>query len=395
MADLPRDSRRLVLVGAGHAHLFALEAMALGRLRPAAATLVSLSAEQAYSGMVPGLVSGRYRQSDLVFDLPALAHAAGAEFVVGRAVRLETGAREVVLEDGRRLPYDVVSVAVGSRPAGEEIPGAQAHARFVKPIHQALALVPALEELASAGGTPKVVVVGAGAAGIEIALAVRARLRRLSRGDRASVSLLEAGPRILADRSPAARAEAHEALARNGVTVGLGTRVESVLAGALRLAAGATLRWDLLVWAAGARAPDLFRASGLATDDRGYLLVDEHLQAVKQPGLFGTGDAIRLAGRRAIPKAGVFAVRQGPILAANLAVACGKAGRLRRFVPQRRFLALLDTADGQAILSYGGTSLAGRWVMALKERIDRRFVRRFRRLSARAVPAGTRPDAGP
>jgi selenide,water dikinase len=371
----------LVLAGGGHAHLFVLEGMARRPL-PAGSrvTLVAQHREHAYSGMVPGLLGGRYRSEELLIDLAALARAAGAELIEATVESLDPDERALVLADGRRVPYDLLSVAVGSGTAGGDRPGVRESAHFVKPIDRTLALVPAIERaVASAGpGEFRIAVVGAGAAGVELALGIRARLRLLGRAD-APVALVDGDMRILGDRSDACRREAEAVLAEQRIGLVLGGEVQGLDGDRLRLPSGAAVRAEMVVWATGPEAPTLFRGSGLATDERGYLRVDRTLRSVSHPSVFAAGDAASLEGHAEMAKAGVYAVRQGPVLRDNrLAALAGRRPR-RRFRPQRRFLALLNTGDGRAILSYGDLAFTGRWAMTLKDSIDRRFVARFRR----------------
>ena len=246
-----------------------------------------------------------------------------------------------------------------------------------------ISIAAALDALAQAAGPEplKVAVVGGGAAGIELALASRARLDRLGAG-RAIITLHDAGPALLAGTAPYAADAVGTVLQDREITVRTASRVDEVGADYLRLSGGRVVPADLILWATGPAAHPIFRASGLTTDAAGYLLVDDHLAAVGTTGLFGAGDAVTLKSAPRTPKAGVFAVRQGPVLAHNLAVALRSAGKLRAYQPQARVLALLNTGDGRAILSYGTTVLVGRWAMMLKDWIDRRFMRRFQRLGA-------------
>ena len=371
---------RLVLAGGGHAHLFVLEGLAHGGF-PAgiAVTLVAPERQHAYSGMVPGLVGGRYRADEVVVDLGALARAAGAEFREGLVRSLDPGGRSVTLTDGARLSYDLLSLAVGSGNAGAALPGVAQHALLVKPIDRALLILPALERAVARAGIagPAVLVVGGGAAGVELAFNLRARLRRLGRPD-APVRLVDGHDHILRDRSPACRRAAETALAAQDIHLVLGSGVARLSADRLYLKSGTALEAQLVVWATGPAAPGLFGGTGLATDDRGYVLVDPSLRSISHPEIFAAGDAASLSGRPELPKSGVYAVRQGPVLRDNLASAAAGRTPARRFRPQRRFLALLNTGDGRAILSWGGVAVGGRWAMALKDRIDRRFVARFR-----------------
>ena len=375
---------RLVLVGGGHAHLFVLEGLARGELAARQVVLISPTKEQAYSGMVPGWIGGRYERDELVFDLPALARAAGAEFLRGRAARIDTMTRQIEVEGAGRIRFDVASVSIGSVASGTDLPGVAKHALHVKPIHHAGRIVPALEEAATANPALRIVVVGTGTAGFELALAVRGRLDTMLGDRRAEITLVGASEELVPDRAPAARRAAHRALKRNAVTVRLGATVEGAEPGQLRLAAE-SLPFDLLIWAAGPAAPTIFRDSGLATDDAGYLLVDDSLRSIADHAIFGAGDAITLRDHPETAKAGVYAVREGPILCDNLAAALRGEHPKSAYQPQPKFLALLNTGDGRAICSYGRFALTGRWAMQLKDRIDRAFMKRFRSLGSKRV----------
>lgn len=367
-----------MLLGGGHSHLFVLEGLAGHQLPNVETTLVSLDRRHAYSGMVPGMIGGRYDAASLSFDLPAICRRAGARFIQAEATAIETASRRLVLGDGQTLAYDVLSIAVGSTVEGGDLPGVAEHARRVKPIGRALELVPALERLAAAGRIPAAVVVGGGAAGVEVALGLRARLRLLDQRD-GKVTLVESADRLLGGRMPAAEPLARRALAVNGVDALLGIAVDRVGPDSIEI--GAThLPADVVVWATGARATILLRSSGLANDRRGFVLVNDHLQSVSHPEVFAAGDAASLERFPDTPKAGVYAVREGPILWANLQAALSGRALPRHYRPQPRFLALLNTGDGRAILSYGRLALWSRTWMRLKDRIDIGFMRRFQRL---------------
>ncbi len=371
-------TRKLVLLGGGHAHLFVLEGLARRRLSGVQTTLISLDERQAYSGMVPGMIGGRYEPRELSFDLPAICRRTGATFVHAEAVQLCPGRRRVVLAGGGSADYDLLAVATGSTVEGGDPPGVAEYAYRVKPIGRALEIVPALERSAIGVPTVAVVVVGGGAAGIEVALAVRARLRRLGRAG--GITVIEAGSRLLGGGMPAAEREAARALAANGIGVQLGARVATVLPDAVRLTSGATMTAHLTIWCTGAAAPPLLKGSGLPVDARGFLLVDDTLRSVADPAVFAAGDAATLERRPHTPKAGVYAVREGPLLWRNLAAAAAGSALRKSFRPQPRFLALLNTGDGRAVVSYGSAATWSGWGMALKDWIDRRFMRRFQGL---------------
>lgn len=376
---------RLVLLGCGHAHLFVLEALAKKQLTGVRATLVSPEDEYFYSGMVPGIAAGSYRAEEARLRPGLLAAAAGAEWVQARAERIAPAARTVTLAAGGDIPYDLLSVDIGSRPAGlESVPGARAHAIPVKPMRELLARLPELVD--SSGSTNvgqplRMLIVGGGAAGVELAFCLDVLLReRLSR-DGFRIQIAEAAPRLLAGYPARFRELAVALLAERGIHVRTGFTADCVSEGSVASAGGDSIAWDHLAWATGAGARPLPARSGLETDQGGFLCVHPTLQAFGQPHIFAAGDCISLEGYPELPRAGVFAVREGPLLAENL----GRAIRgqpLKEYQPQKHWLSLMNTGDGRALMAYLGFSYHGRTAWWLKDAIDRRFMRRFQRLEA-------------
>ena len=114
----------------------------------------------------------------------------------------------------------------------------------------------------------------------------------------------------------------------------------------------------------------------LAVDADGFIRIDAQLRSVSHPQVLAVGDCASWAGWP-LPKAGVHAVRMGPVLAHNLRVALGGPGGLLDHRPQRQFLALLATGDGRAIASRGPFGAEGAWAWRWKDRIDRAFIRRY------------------
>jgi len=366
---------RLVLLGGGQAHLFVLEALQAGRLPGADVTLVSTTAQHAYDAMLPGLVAGRLTEAECTFDLAALARQAGARFVEGRAARIDPDARRVHVEAGPPIDYDHLCIGTGAEPAGLDVPGVAERAHAARPLARARALVAALE--AAPVGT-RVAVVGGGTTGVELAFAIRARL-----DGRGSVALLEAAPRLLPGRTAAAADAALRELRAAGIGVALGARVDAVQAAALAVGFGAHVPAELVVWAGGVAAAALGRDAGLACDERGYVLVDGNLRSVSHPAIFAVGDAAALSEAPAAPKAGAYAVRQGPVLAKNLAALCTGRPLTRFYRPQLDQLALMSTCTGRAIFVRGRTAIATPWAQRLKDYLDRGFVRRFQHLGRR------------
>lgn len=366
-------------MGAGHAHLEILRRLAIDP-PGVELTVVSLAPRQQYSGMVPGYVQGTYSEDEISVDVPRLAARSGGRFVFGRAVGVKPEERRVQLASGDEIPYDLASFAVGSEPAGAGGPAVAGRALAVKPLARVAELRARLLEIAARAGEGEgnpaaVAVVGGGAAGVEIALAA-ARVLDDARVAR-RVAIVEGGAEILAGYTARFRARAEALLAARGIAVRTGARATAVEEGAVETADGERVAADLAVWLTGAVAQPLFRGAGLALDERGFLLLDDSLRAISDPRLFAAGDCGTLARYPATPKAGVYAVREAPVLWGSL-VAAIHGTPAPRYRPQAGFLSLLNTADGRALLAWKGQVAHARWAWRLKDWIDRGFVGRYR-----------------
>jgi selenide,water dikinase len=378
-----RISADLVLVGGGHAHVQVLRRFAMAPLPGVRLTLLLDRPEAVYSGMVPGFVAGEVRAHELEIDLVPLARRAGARIVLAPALGIDTTARRVEIESRPPLRYDVASLDVGSTLRGLELPGVREHALATRPIRDFVDRVEArLEACSARTSTPRVAVVGGGAAGIELAFTLEARLCRSGR--RAVVTLLEAAPRLLSGMPAGAARRLLREAARRGIALRSAARVTRVDAEGLWLE-DAREAADLVVWAAGAAPWPWLARAAIPLDAAGFLRVRATLQVVGQDDLFAVGDCASLDDTPWVPKAGVYAVREGPVLEANLRARLG-GGRLRAYRPQRDFLALLNLGDGRALGSKWRLSASGRAVWRLKDRIDRSFVRRFQVLEADGTP---------
>ena len=365
----------LVLVGGGHAHIQVLKRWAMAPVPGARLTLVVDRPIAVYSGMVPGFVAGQYPREALEIDVRPLARRAGARCIVAPASAHDARAHRLVLDGRPPIAYDTVSFDVGSTVAGFELPGVREHAIPTRPIGGFVRRVDEVLAAARARGPARIVVVGAGAGGVEVAFALAARLHR-ERAGGAEVLLLESGPRVLPGHAASAAARVHAAAAARGVAIRTGARVTRVEPGVVHLDVGEPLPADAVVWVAGAAALPIFNGSGLETDTGGFVRIRPTLQSLGHDEVFAVGDCAAWTAGPGLAKAGVYAVRQGPVLAHNL-IARLRGGRLRAYRPQRDFLSLLNLGDGGAIGTKWGVSVEGRVMFALKDWIDRRFVRRF------------------
>jgi pyridine nucleotide-disulfide oxidoreductase family protein len=362
--------KALVLLGGGHVHVEVLRDFAQRPPAGLRVTLVSPHPALVYSGMVPGMVAGHCAADELLIPLAPLARAAHAAFRQSAATALSAASRTVTLADGEVLSYDALSLDVGGTMDRDAIPGAREQALFVRPMEAFVGLV---QEVLALAHTRRlgIAVIGGGAGGVELAMALQHRL-----AERARVSLLTGGGPPLASHPAAVQRRAAKALRRCGVTL-FEDACQRIAPGHVVLAGGGRLACDAPIVAIGSSAPAWLRDSGLALDADGFVATGATLQSGSHPEVFAAGDvASRVDAPR--PRSGVYAVRAGPPLALNLRRFLA-GGALQPYRPQPRALNLLSCGARYAIASWGPWSAEGRWVWWWKDRIDRGFVARLRR----------------
>ncbi|MBF9196294.1 FAD-dependent oxidoreductase [Microvirga terrestris] len=366
--------KRLLLVGGGHAHVLVLEAFARNPEPGLTITLVTKDGLTPYSGMLPGHLAGTYTRDEIHIDLKRLVRAAGAELILDEAVGFDRAARRVRLKGGEELAYDILSVDIGITPDLSGIAGAEEHALAVKPIGSLLEKWDRLVDSALAPDGPRrFAIVGGGVAGICLAFAVRAFFAaRVT--DPITVSLIGASeaPSINAGM----RRRIARALKRRGIAVHAEDVAVRIDRSGVTLASGRHVPADAVLVSTHAAPPSVLATTDWAKDDSGFLAVRPTLQILNDETAFAVGDCATMVAHPR-PKAGVFAVRQGPVLARNLRRAV-RGEALEAYIPQRDHLLLIATGDGRAIGGRGRfLAFEGRLAWRLKDFIDRRFMRRF------------------
>ena len=382
----------VVLVGGGHAHVQVLRRFEMEPPDTARLTVVLDVPVAVYSGMVPGFVANQYRAEELEIDVVPLARRAGARVILSAATGIDAESKKILFADRPPIPYDVASLDVGSTVAGLDLPGVRDHALPTRPIGAFVRKVDALIESAQRHDPDepfRVVVVGAGAGGVELAFTLEQRLR--SAGSRPEITLLQAGPRILTGYPDSLVRRTERRAAARGIRIRCDTRVTATAERAAILEDDSRLPYHALVWVTGAVSHALLRISGLPTDSRGFVRTRSTLQVEGFDDLFAVGDCGTLNDYPKTPKAGVYAVRQGPYVADNLRRHL--AGEpLETYTPQHDFLTLLNLGDGTALGAKWGVSIGGAWVMRLKDRIDRAFMRKFQVLDLDGRPTAEFAD---
>jgi selenide,water dikinase len=393
-------ARDLVLVGGGHSHVGVLYRFAMRPLPGLRLTVICTDTDTPYSGMLPGYVAGHYTFDEVHIDLRRLAAFAGARYYRDEVTGIDRSARRVLCRHRPPVDYDALSINIGSTPRLGQIAGE--HLIPVKPIRRFnerwLALLERIRH--HTAGPLTIAVVGAGAGGVELLLAMQHRLRREIIAQQSGQAretgdlrfhLFSADSRILPTHNRAVRRAFEKILTERGVVVHCGADVSEVGAGALRTRQGEWFAADEVVWVTQAGGAPWLRDTGLALDERGFIRIHASLQSETDPLIFAAGDCASLR-ERPLEKAGVFAVRMGKPLAENLRRAL-TGQPLRDYRPQRRWLALIGTGDRHAVASRGALYARGKLLWRWKEWIDRRFMNRF--TAFRAPPAAGRTTGAP
>ena len=377
----------LVLIGGGHSHAIALKKFGMNPVAGVRLTLITDVSHTPYSGMLPGYVAGLYDFDDCHIDLRPLTQFAQVRMIVDRAVGLDGVKNQVMLQEHPPIAFDLLSIDIGSNPSVVTVPGAMEHAIAVKPISQFLIHWDHLvAEITQAPERPiTVAIVGGGAGGVELTFNIQARLLKiLSQAEQPAshleIHLFHRGDRLLPERHPGVSRQVQKLLAQRGIHIHLQQSVMEVKAASVHCESGLMVGCDRIFWVTQAAAAPWLEASGLATDERGFILVNDKLQSISHPQVFAAGDVATMI-YHARPKAGVFAVRQGKPLTENLRRSL-LSQPLKSFVPQKEFLILLGTGNRQALASRGALRLPLHpWLWRWKDSIDQKFMDQFRNLT--------------
>jgi selenide,water dikinase len=366
--------KQLVLVGGGHTHALLIRKLGQKPIPNVKTTLVSDAYHVPYSGTLPGYLAGIYRFDESHIDLYRLCTWAGVEFVHASVDGIDPKEKRISLKSFPSLAYDILSIDIGSTPSMKEVHGAEMFATGIKPVPQFLKVFDSLMANIESGKCSKqsIVIVGGGAAGVEVALGLRQRLALEH-----DIHLVHKNAEVLNDKPHFVRKKFQKVLVASGIKLHLGSPVERVEKNVLKLK-NHQINYDVLFWMTQASAASWLKKSGLDLDQRGFLSVKDTLQTLAYDNVFATGD-IASVKTEPRPKAGVFAVRQAEPLAENLRLVFA-GGKARSFNPQMHFLAIVGTGDGKAVAMRGPFSASGAWAWRLKVRIDQKFMNQFETL---------------
>lgn len=383
----------LVLIGGGHAHAQVIKMWAMNPVPGVRLTLVSPQVQSPYSGMLPGLITGHYSFDETHIDLLRLCQYAGVRFIQASVERLDLHNKSITLsaspslsnekENRPDIHFDLLSINSGITP-DLSIKGAAEHAIPVKPISDFYprwqATLTALRD--SAKKESNIHVVGGGAAGVELVLAMQYAVSQdPSITAKVNFSLVFRGPEITMGYRPSMRKKVERILSEKEITFYSDCDVHRIKSDALTFSDGrAPLISDHTFWCTNASAPLWPKTAGLATNENGFIALNDSLQSTSHDFVFAAGDVAQQINYPR-PHAGVFAVRQGPVLFKNLQRQLLNRNLLTH-KPQEYFLSLLACGDKSALGHKPfWPNLEGRWVWRWKDKIDRRFMAMFSDLS--------------
>ncbi|EMI40952.1 FAD-dependent oxidoreductase [Rhodopirellula sp. SWK7] len=371
------SNKNVVLLGIGHTNAHVVKEWASDPIPGCSLTCISRYPDATYSGMLPGTLGGQFSDEEMRIELAPLAQRAGAKLIIADTNGLDLDASVIHFSDHEPILFDALSVGVGSMPAGWLD---HAESPLMVPIKPMQTFLTRLQGHLDAVDRDddralKVSIVGGGVASVEIAFCLQQKLRKQNSANDTLIEIFTSSEHVADGMSDRSVRRIEGLLKSKGIRVNPRHRVSDVGESSITTEDDSRHETDCVIWATGAGPPPVLAALGLQTDDRGFIATTPTLQSLSDERVFAVGDSGTVIESPS-PKAGVYAVRQAPILGHNLrALFSGEP--LERFEPQSDFLKLLNTGDGKAFLEYGPLSWHSRLSWQLKTWIDKRFIAEY------------------
>jgi selenide,water dikinase len=375
--DAGPAAKPVVLLGIGHTNAHVIKEWVSNPIPGHRLVCVSKFPNSTYSGMLPGTLGRQFEEHEMRVPLRELADRAGAELVLADASGIDLRRGELTFSDRVAIPFAAMSIGVGSMPIGWEAFSDRPNFVAIKPMQTFLSRLHACLDTAVAKSSDRVRVamVGGGVAGVEIALCLQQLWQRRGEKIALQIDIFTSSDRVAGGMRPRSVRRIERLLNRRGIVVHAGHRVTKVEQQQIETDGGSHFQADCVIWATGAAPPPVIEQLGLRTDERGFIATKPTLQSFSDDRIFAVGDSGTVVDHPA-PKAGVYAVRQCPILWHNLR-AFLRREPLEAFRPQSDFLKLLNTGDGKALMEYGRLTVHARWCWHLKTWIDKHFIQEF------------------
>ncbi|MEI5909389.1 FAD-dependent oxidoreductase [Bacillus spongiae] len=359
--------KTIVLVGGGHSHVYCVKMLKEHKHPQMNWILLSNSKKQYYSGMFSGFTEGLYAEEDTYIDLEKLAINSNATFVEATVLSVDPIQQKILCSNGEVISYDILSLDIGSTNKSPNIEGLTNENLAIKPNEKFPDQIHTLRQATNP------VIIGGGAAGIEMALSLLAWQKKYS--SRTDVTLLHSAP-LLKGAGEKTSQKITQLASKQGLKL-VKDRAIRVDNSVVYTAGGSQIDFDTIMYLGGPHPPDLIKSAMLPTDEVGFLLVNSCLQTEAFPNIFGAGDCITISDQKDMPKNGVNAVRQGPILFRNI-MSFAFDEPLESYTPKKADLAILSTGFKEGFFLYGRWSFHGKWAWFVKNFIDRRFMDKYR-----------------
>ena len=366
--------KHLVLAGGGHAHMVALANLRKIVDRGHRVTVIGPSAYHYYSGMGPGMLGGTYSPDEIRFATKHVVEKNGGTFVQGHIDRLDPEQKTITLTRGKTISYDVISCNVGSKIPADMVRDNNDSIFPVKPIEKLDdARKQILKALDTGGPRLSLAVVGGGPAACEVAGNLH-QLVTKNHPNRARIRLF-AGTELMGRFPRSIRTRIRKILLKKGIQIVQGSYVKEIEDMTLTLSSGDVFTADFIFLATGVTPTPIFEKSGIPTGPDGGLLANQYLQSVRFPDIFGGGDCIYFQDQP-LDKVGVYAVRENPVLYANL-LASLEGTPLTPFSPGGDYLLIFNLGDRMGVLKKKWVVFQGKLAFWIKDGIDRRFIKKF------------------
>jgi pyridine nucleotide-disulfide oxidoreductase family protein len=364
--------KNLVLVGGGHSHAIALRMFALNPLPNVRLILISENIDTPYSGMLPGHIAGFYTHQQCHINLQHLATFAQADFYIDRVINLDLSHNQVICANHPPIDFDILSIDIGSTPDTLNVLGADEYAIPAKPWKNLLQEWHKLCLENHHHQPVNIAIVGGGAGGVELALSMQARLK----GEKLAMHLFHKDMELMPSHHASVGKLMKQVLLKRGIKLYLGEKVCKLEKSEIICESGLKVESTTIFWITQASAPHWLKTTPIATDKKGFILINDTLQSVSHPHIFASGDIGTIVNHPR-PKAGVFAVRQGKPLFSNLQrFVLGQP--LQPYIPQKQYLSLIGMGNGNAIANRGALTLPPNGLLWLwKDWIDRQFMKQF------------------
>ncbi|EDL65555.1 NAD(P)/FAD-dependent oxidoreductase [Bacillus sp. SG-1] len=361
--------KKLLLIGGGHSHLHVIKRLQKHPLKDVSITLISPSKYQYYSGMFSGYTEGLYSQDDIRVNLQKLAESANINWIEGAVLSMDPNQKVALTDGGEVINFDAASFDIGSMTASVDKIGAASNVHTIKPNYKFIDTIDTVRR------ATQVVIAGGGAAGIELSASLTAWRRR--NGIPTPVTLIT-GSRLLNQKSENISRAIEKELIKLDINLRTHEEITSFDNHSANLSSGENLSFDELIWLTGPKAPDIFRLSKLPVDSKGYIAVEDTLQVKQYPFIFAAGECASMVHYPDLDKAGVYAVKQGPVLYENIK-GFFESGEGLLYKPQSKYLSILSLGNKRGFAMYGNRYYTGKPAWMLKNRIDTRFVKQYNR----------------